>query len=462
MTYQEWLEFLRQYQQENPVYNSSYTGPQIDSAVGQVIGNEVIKNSVQTLTDAQKTQARSNIGAYFKHADGIPASDMTAEVQASLERADDTYSALYYTRQGTSDNFLNSFIDSSGNFKNSTKTIVNGRQYNCGYDHIKSIKCPDGYSFTVYGYSTSFIYLGHLQEDGTFNPTSSSTKRCTEFDLQQYPNILFRFGLSHFVSGSAVDITPGEANVLVFTREYTSALANRSLSVIGDSISTFTGFTTPGAPAAYYPNNTAGLRVLGQMYWQSLAERNGMTIDVIDAYGGSTVGTKWDDNVNYTPFTDESRLSRLGNPDFIIVQGGINDFGGNPLGEYPADSNYNNMYEFRTSYAYLLNQLRIRYRAAKIVCLSMITPKTYNNTQYPEKQTEVKQSLSADKTPHYLYEFNAAIKELCARYGCIFCDIYDIANYYTNTTSALGPHPSAASHLYIANRIESALMDLGV
>ena len=44
-------------------YNSSYTGPQIDSAVGQVLGDTVIKNTAQTLTDAQKTQARSNIGA---------------------------------------------------------------------------------------------------------------------------------------------------------------------------------------------------------------------------------------------------------------------------------------------------------------------------------------------------------------------------------------------------------------
>lgn len=44
-------------------YNSSYTGPQIDSAVGQVLDNTVIKDTAQTLTDAQQTQARENIGA---------------------------------------------------------------------------------------------------------------------------------------------------------------------------------------------------------------------------------------------------------------------------------------------------------------------------------------------------------------------------------------------------------------
>lgn len=43
-------------------YNSSYTGPQIDSAVGQVLDNTVIKNTAQSLTDAQKAQARANIG----------------------------------------------------------------------------------------------------------------------------------------------------------------------------------------------------------------------------------------------------------------------------------------------------------------------------------------------------------------------------------------------------------------
>jgi len=45
----------------------------------------------QSLTDAQKSQARSNIGSgtgdYSKPANGIPSSDMSSGVQSSLNRA---------------------------------------------------------------------------------------------------------------------------------------------------------------------------------------------------------------------------------------------------------------------------------------------------------------------------------------------------------------------------------------
>lgn len=377
----------------------------------------------------------------------------------------DLKSALNYMKQGNANGFINAYINNSGAVTTSTKTIINAQFYNYNFDNLNYIKCAEGYEFALYVWTKAFAYAGRLRTDGVISKTGGTVKKLTELNLRDYPaDLLYRISVNHIVSGSAVDISPAEASNITFYFEAKNALrlSRKRISVIGDSISTFTGYTSPGAPAAYYPSDTAGVYGVSQMYWCTLAERMNMVIDTIDAYGGSTVGTKWKADVNYTPFTDESRLSRLGTPDVIIVEGGINDFGGNPLGNYPTDDTYSNMYEFRTSYAYLLNQLKTRYPAAKIVCLSLLTPKTYNNTQYPEKQTAVQQALASDTTPHYLYEFNATIKELCARYGCVFCDIYDIVNYYVNTASSLGPHPSAAAHLHIANRIESTLIDLGV
>lgn len=51
---------------------------------------EAVKFTPQTLTDAQKEQARTNIGAgtYSKPSDGIPATDLDSSVQASLGKAD--------------------------------------------------------------------------------------------------------------------------------------------------------------------------------------------------------------------------------------------------------------------------------------------------------------------------------------------------------------------------------------
>ena len=52
---------------------------------------DAIKYSEQALTDAQKTQARTNIGAYNKPETGIPATDLASAAQTSLGKADTAY-----------------------------------------------------------------------------------------------------------------------------------------------------------------------------------------------------------------------------------------------------------------------------------------------------------------------------------------------------------------------------------
>ena len=50
--------------------------------------NDAVTYTPQTLTDEQKSQARTNIGAYTKPASGIPKSDLAEDVQGSLDKAD--------------------------------------------------------------------------------------------------------------------------------------------------------------------------------------------------------------------------------------------------------------------------------------------------------------------------------------------------------------------------------------
>lgn len=49
---------------------------------------DAVTYTPQTLTDKQKSQARTNIGAYTKPASGIPKSDLAQSVQTSLAKAD--------------------------------------------------------------------------------------------------------------------------------------------------------------------------------------------------------------------------------------------------------------------------------------------------------------------------------------------------------------------------------------
>lgn len=74
-------------------YQKPGTGiPATDMAEG-VIPTDVVKYVEQTLTTAQKTQARSNIGAgtYTKSSSGIPKTDLASGVQTSLGKADTAY-----------------------------------------------------------------------------------------------------------------------------------------------------------------------------------------------------------------------------------------------------------------------------------------------------------------------------------------------------------------------------------
>lgn len=50
--------------------------------------NDAIRYASQSLTDAQKQQARENIDAYTKPSDGIPKSDLSTDVQKTLGNAD--------------------------------------------------------------------------------------------------------------------------------------------------------------------------------------------------------------------------------------------------------------------------------------------------------------------------------------------------------------------------------------
>ena len=49
---------------------------------------DAVTYTPQTLTEEQKSQARTNIGAYTKPASGIPKSDLAEDVQTSLDKAD--------------------------------------------------------------------------------------------------------------------------------------------------------------------------------------------------------------------------------------------------------------------------------------------------------------------------------------------------------------------------------------
>ena len=326
--------------------------------------------------------------------------------------------------------------------------------------HIKNgdriIINPNGYS----AYVVAFV-------PNEYNPTSIFYIPANEFQTEEF-SFDFHYDCTIIVRAANID-TSADVNIEAIRaaieiaipktdNNQTNPLYKKRLSVMGDSMSTFDGYI-PNDADTYYPKGDVS--AVNHMYWKILAEQTGMIIDTINAYGGTNVATKWQTHSYYRPsFIDESRLSNIGTPDVIVVFGGTNDFGGNPLGEYPT-TEYTNLYEFRTAYAYLLNQLKSRYPSATIVCLSLLTNGgDYSATgTYPVKQKVIQQSLSEDKTTHYMYEFNNSIEDICRRYECLFCDISDCMNYYNLSAESYdGTHPLRSVHAKIANRIKSVLI----
>ena len=106
------------------------------------------------------------------------------------------------------------------------------------------------------------------------------------------------------------------------------------VSVIGDSISTFSGYL-PGGYHYHYPATDGSLVNVSDTYWYRLIYKkmHNAVLDVNMAYSATTVTRKTDPALasNYTfenSFSERYvRLGGIGNPDVVLIHGGTNDRG---------------------------------------------------------------------------------------------------------------------------------------
>lgn len=149
-----------------------------------------------------------------------------------------------------------------------------------------------------------------------------------------------------------------------------------SFSVIGDSYSTYDGYTNVGERSNYniwYPRNNPDFTDVSQTWWKLLEAQSELTLLDIDAYSGSCIcyngyeaGTV-DQGRRGVSFIQ--RVDMVGYAEYIFVFGATNDSAVNvSLGNYV----YSNWTEFdkeffRPACAYLLHELKKIYPLSKIV-----------------------------------------------------------------------------------------------
>ena len=203
-----------------------------------------------------------------------------------------------------------------------------------------------------------------------------------------------------------------------------SACAQKpSISILGDSYSTFEGYVTPATNEMWYYEES-GERTdvddVTQTWWWQVAKEGGYRLCVNNSYSGSTVGYRGYDGNDYSERSFITRMDNLGNPDIILIFGATNDsWAGEPVGEYKySEWKKGDFYTFRPAMAYMLHHVTLRYPNVDV---------------YFILNSELREDI------------NSSCKEICKHYQVPCIELHDIHK--------INGHPSVGGMKAIAQQV---------
>ena len=209
------------------------------------------------------------------------------------------------------------------------------------------------------------------------------------------------------------------------------AQAKPSVTIFGDSYSTFEGYLTPDTMETWYfdrhddPRRT-DVSSVRQTWWWQVIQRMDWKLEVNNSWSGATICNTGYDDADYTHRSFVTRLNSLGSPDIILLLGATNDsWCGAPIGEYKyADWRRADLYTFRPALAYLLSHLQDRYPTARL---------------YYILNSDLKESI------------NTSVAQICQHYGVPLIRLSGI-----DKTSG---HPNIRGMQQIADQVVAALKE---
>ena len=138
-----------------------------------------------------------------------------------------------------------------------------------------------------------------------------------------------------------------------------------SISILGDSYSTFAGYIEPDTNKAWYPRPQMKNDCLKveQTWWHLLANKMGYRLCQNNSFSGATICNTGYGKNDYSDRSYVTRMTNLGSPDIIFIFGGTNDaWAKSPMGEYKyQDWKKEDLYQYRPAMAYMLDYLQKRY-----------------------------------------------------------------------------------------------------
>ena len=210
--------------------------------------------------------------------------------------------------------------------------------------------------------------------------------------------------------------------------EGTSSFAGKTVSILGDSISTFKNYVPEGY-ACFYPYPTADVSDVNYTWWMRTINKLGMKLLKNNSYSGSCVSA----GTGSSGATNDSRLVELTKgterPDIILIFMGANDCGSSNV----------SLGTFQSSYKTMLDKIINLCPDSEIYLLTLPTTGLYKE---------------ADRL-----QYNAVIKSYAESYELGLVDLGDL---YTTTSYkdyvVDSCHPNNAGMIAISNAIVEELL----
>ena len=203
------------------------------------------------------------------------------------------------------------------------------------------------------------------------------------------------------------------------------AQSAKSVSILGDSYSTFEGFIPEGNYCWYNLNpdedHTDG-EALTQTWWHKFIKENGYKLEKNNSFSGATICNTGYEKADYSDRSFITRMKDLGSPDIIYIFGGTNDSWANsPIGDYKYENQTaEELYSFRPAMSYLLSHMKDYYPNVEIIFMM---------------NTELKPEISE------------SINEICNHYDIPILELKDIHKQ--------SGHPSVAGMSQISEQVKA-------
>ena len=249
-----------------------------------------------------------------------------------------------------------------------------------------------------------------------------------------------------------------QTNYIDVVENAVTQLSGKKLSILGDSISTFTGVSNDTNANATIGDNEVFYykqMTMDDTWWKQAADAADMSILVNNSWAGSNVATNYG---NETKGGCTARAENLHDvngvtPDIIAVYMGINDCGClTDLGEFDSVSDVwdgtqyvGDTEKFATAYATMVHKLTTKYDAAEVFLF------TLPRNNYLWQGTKEQYNALQDK-------YNKMIYKIADVFGCQVVDVAasvgeDYSAYLLND----GIHPNAKGMDIITAAFETAL-----